>query len=136
MTKQDFLRKNNVNQMPRLVQVMAGRLYDAAFEAGRAEGYRQGVAAVAAKEAEIHQRMYDEGAKDANHFGSALFTAAACVTLHDKFGFGASRLNRVCENIKDLLITTLTPTKLIERCSAFGIRIEYADELDRWEESA
>ena len=50
--------------MPRLVQVMAGRLYDAAFEAGRAEGYRQGVDAVAAKEAEIHQRMYDEGAKE------------------------------------------------------------------------
>ncbi len=82
MTKQDFIRQNKINQMPRLVQVLAGRLWDAAFEAGRAEGYRQGVDAVALKDAEIHKRMYDEGAKDANHFGSALFTAAACCVMH------------------------------------------------------
>lgn len=63
--------------MPKLVQVMAGRLYDAAFEAGRQEGYRQGVDAYIAKEAEVHKRLYDQGAKDANHWGSAAFTAAA-----------------------------------------------------------
>lgn len=57
MTKQDFIRQNKVSQMPRLVQVLVGRLYDAAFEAGRAEGFRQGVDAVAAKEQEIHRRM-------------------------------------------------------------------------------
>lgn len=127
---------NQVNQMPKLVQVLAGRLYDAAFEAGRAEGFREGVDAVAAKQEEIHRRMYDEGAKDANHFGSALFTAAACVALHEMFGFGAKRLNRVCEKIRDYLVSELTPTRLIRRCAEFGIKIDYADELDGWEESA
>lgn len=57
--------------MPKLVQVMAGRLYDAAFEAGRREGYRQGVEAYIAKQEEVHKRLYDQGAKDANHWGSA-----------------------------------------------------------------
>jgi hypothetical protein len=140
MTKQEFLRVNQVNQMPRLVQVMAGRIYDAAFEAGRAEGFRQGVDAVALKEQEIHKRMYDEGAKDANHFGSALFTAAACCVMHDYSGWGRIRLKRLCDRIGHLLTTELTPTRLIERCASFGIKIDYADELtgqlDGWEETA
>lgn len=129
MTKQDFIRQNKINQMPRLVQVLAGRLWDAAFEAGRAEGYRQGVDAVALKDAEIHKRMYDEGAKDANHFGSALFTAAACCVLHDFSGWGRKRLKRFCDRIGHLLVTEMTPTNLIRRCEKFGIKIEYADEL-------
>ena len=61
MDKQGFLRENKVHQMPKLVQVMAGRLYDAAFEAGRREGYRQGVDAYITKEAEVHKRIYDQG---------------------------------------------------------------------------
>lgn len=50
MDKQGFLRENKVHQMPALVQVMAGRLYDAAFEHGKQEGYRQGVEAYIAKQ--------------------------------------------------------------------------------------
>lgn len=140
MTKQEFLRVNRVNEMPKLVQVLAGRLYDATFTAGQHEGYRQGIDAVAKRDAEVHERIYQEGAKAANHFGSALFTAAACCTLHDNFGFGAQRLNRVCNGIGELLVTELTPTRLIEKCRAMGIRIDYDDplagELDGWEAEA
>lgn len=136
MTKKDFIRQNKVSQMPRLVQVLVGKLYDAAFEAGRVEGFRQGVDAVAAKEQEIHRRMYDEGAKDANHFGSALFTAAVCVVLHDFSGWGKKRLSALCDRVGYLLKTELTPMKLIQRCREFGVRIDYEDELENWEESA
>lgn len=129
MTKQEFIRQNKVNQMPRLVQVLAGKLFDAAYEVGRVEGYRQGVDAVAEKSGEIYKAMYDEGAKDANHFGSALFTAAACCVMHDYSGWGKVRLSRLCDRIGHLLTTELTPTRLIERCASFGIKIDYADEL-------
>ena len=57
MDKKEFLRVNRVNQMPALVQVMAGRLYDAAFEHGKQEGYRQGVEAYIAKQEEVHKRL-------------------------------------------------------------------------------
>ena len=70
MTKQEFIRENGVNRMPYLVQVLAGRLYDAAFEAGKAEGFRQGVDAVAIKEQEIHRAMYERGAQDATHWAA------------------------------------------------------------------
>lgn len=96
MDKKEFLRVNRVNQMPALVQVMAGRLYDAAFEAGRQEGYRQGVDAYIAKEAEVHKRIYDQGAQDANHWGSAAFTAAACSVMHQLAGWGGRQAQAPC----------------------------------------
>lgn len=96
MDKQEFLRANRVSQMPKLVQVMAGRLYDAAFEAGRQEGYRQGVYAYIAKEAEVHKRLYDQGAQDANHWGSAAFIAAACSVMHQLAGWGGRQAQALC----------------------------------------
>lgn len=132
------MRTNQVSQMPRLIQVLAGRLYDAAFEAGKKEGFRQGVDAVANKESEIHKRIYDQGAKDANHFGSAAFSAAACIALHDHFGFGKIRLKRAMDSISETLIGMLEPSKAIKRVREWGINIEYGEmldgEMDEWDD--
>lgn len=124
--------------MPITVQVMAGRLYDAAYEAGRNEGYRQGVDAVAEKEKDIYKAMYDQGVKDANHRGSAAFTVAACLVLHKLYGFGKSRLRRVADAIGDELIRMLDPADAVRQVRQWGIHIDYDDELageiDGWEE--
>lgn len=115
--------------MPRLVQVMAGRLYDAAFEAGRKEGYRQGVDATIIKQEEVHRAIYNQGAKDANHYGSAAFTAAACDVMHELFGFGTLRLKRMVDGIGERLINMIDPGEVIRRVRALGIHIEYDDML-------
>lgn len=130
MDKQEFMRINRVNQMPRMVQVLAGRLYDAAFEAGRAEGYRQGVDATIAKNEDAYKAVYEEGAKDANRWGSAAFTAACCEVMHANWGFGRKRLKRLVDGIGNTLITMISPAELIRKVRSYGIRIEYDDLLD------
>ena len=129
MTKQDFIRQNQVNRMPMLVQVLVGKLYDAAYECGRAEGYRQGVDAVALKEQEIHRAMYEEGAKDATHRGCAAFLTATCIVLKRLCGFGKMRLNRVTDAIGEELIRMIDPAEAVRLVRSWGIHIEYDDEL-------
>lgn len=122
--------------MPRLVQVLIGKIYDAAYEAGSADGFRRGVDEVAKRDEDIYRRMYDEGAHDANRLGSALFLAATCVALHEGFRFGAKRLKRVTERVGDLLIHTLTPSDLVKQCASFGVRIDYDEDIDGMEDDA
>lgn len=129
MTKQEFVRLHQVGQMPKLVQVLIGKLYDAAFDAGRKEGYRQGVDAVALKEKEIYQRMYDEGARDATRRGSAAFTAAACKVLHRDFRFGAQRCSRVADGIAEELIGMLDPAETVREVREWGVNIEWDDSF-------
>jgi hypothetical protein len=129
MTKQEFMKANAVNQMPRLVQVMAGRLYDAAYEEGRAAGFRQGVDHVAEKQEEVYSAMYEKGAKDATHRGSAAFTIAACMVLHDWYGFRKKRLNRVVDGIADRLLHMFSPSEAVELVRSWGVHVEYEDEL-------
>lgn len=73
MTKQEFMRQNAVNQMPRMVQVLAGKMFDVAFEEGRKTGVREGIDQCAAKESEVHKAMYERGAQDATHRGVCSF---------------------------------------------------------------
>lgn len=129
MTKQEFVRANHVDQMPYLVQVLAGRLYDAAFEAGKAEGFRQGVDAVAIKEQEIHRAMYERGAQDATHRGSAAFVVAACIVLRRLHKFGKLRLNRIVDQIAEELMCMLDPAEAVRLVRSWGVHVEYDDEL-------
>lgn len=129
MTKQEFMRQNAVNQMPRMVQVLAGKMFDVAFAAGIEKGIREGIDRCAAKESEVHQAMYERGAQDATHRGSAAFTCAACIVLHDKFGFGTSRLRRTVDGIGHELICMLDPSEAVKRVRAMGVEVEYMDEL-------
>lgn len=131
MTKQEFIRANQVSQMPKLVQVLIGRLYDAAFEAGRKEGFRQGVDEVARKEHAIYQRMYEEGVTDANRRGSAAFAVAACRVLHHApYRFGKDRMQRVVNGIAEELLGMLDPAEAVREVRSWGVRIEWDDELE------
>ena len=132
MTKQEFLRKQQVNQMPKLVQVFAGQIYDEAYEAGRREGHRQGVDSVLLEQEEILRRTYDKGATEANHFGSAFFTAAACCALEDTYKFGRIRLKRFFDRLGYLLKTELTPAILptSKRNAFFQARREFFFRLN------
>lgn len=130
MDKKEFMRVNKVNQMPALVQVMAGRLYDAAFEAGRREGYRQGVDAVALKDHEIHMRFYEEGTQDATRRGAAAYTVAACRVLHrPPFRFGKDRMNRISDGIAEELLGMLDPAAAAREVRSWGVNVEWVDEL-------
>lgn len=129
MDKQTFLRENRVNQMPKLVQVLAGKLYDAAFEHGKKEGYRQGVEAYIAKQEEVHKRLYDQGAKDANHYGSAAFTAAACKVMRRLCKWGRVRLKRLVDGIGEELMGMIDPAEAIAEVRKYGIKIEYDEML-------
>lgn len=115
--------------MPKLVQVLAGKLFDVAYEEGRRHGYREGVDRCAEKEAEIHQAMYEHGAQDATHRGCAAFICAACIVLHDKFGFGGKRLNRAVDGIGHELLCMLDPSEAVQRVRAMGVEVDYMDEL-------
>ena len=131
MTKQEFIRANQVSQMPRLVQVLIGRLYDAAFEDGRKVGFRQGVDEVAKKEQQIYRMKYEEGVTDANRRGSAAFTVAACRTLHRApYRFGKDRMQRVVDGIAEELIGMLDPAEAVREVRSWGVRIEWDDELE------
>lgn len=130
MDKQTFLRENRVSEMPRLVQVLAGKLYDAAFEHGRKHGFQQGVDQCALKREEIHHAYYEQGAKDANHYGSAAFTAAACMVMRRNCRWGRKRLARLVEGIGAELVGMLDPSDTIRELRKIGIRIEYDDLLD------
>lgn len=127
MDKREFMRVNQVNQMPRLVQAMAGRIYDAAFEEGRNAGYRQGVDAVAKKQEEIYKLMYDEGVHDIKKRLSVSFPAAFGKVLHRDFRFGAQRCNRALDAISEELRTMLDPAEAVKECEAFGFLLDWDD---------
>ena len=130
MDKQTFLRENRVNQMPKLVQVLAGRLYDAAFEHGKKEGFRQGIDQCALKRDEIHKAFYDQGAKDSNHFGSACFIAAACQVMRRRYRWGKMRMNRLSYEVGQEQMGMIDPAAVIRELRKLGVHIEYDDMLD------
>jgi hypothetical protein len=130
MTKAEFVKANNVGQMPKLVQVLVGKLWDAAFACGKAEGYRQGVDAVALKDHEIHMKFYEEGTNDAIRRGAAAYTVAACRVLHrPPYRFGKDRMKRVSDGITEELLGMLDPAAAVREVRSWGVNIEWVDEL-------
>lgn len=130
MTKQEFVRMHSVAQMPRVAQVLIGKLWDAAHEAGQAEGYRKGIDAVAREQEKIYTRMYEEGAKDATKRGSAAFSAAVCKALHELYGFGAVRCGRVVDEVAKQLVGMIDPAETIRELREWGVEIEWEDPLE------
>lgn len=131
MTKQEFVRANHVDQMPRMVQVLVGRLWDAAQEEGEKVGYRKGVDAVAKKQEEIYKRVYDEGVHDVKKLLSVSFPAALGKVLHRDYRFGASRCNRVLDGVSQELMGMLDPTDAVRECADFGLLIDWDDSFSR-----
>lgn len=140
MTKQEFLRVNKVNQMPLLVQALAGRLYDAAFHEGRKVGHREGVDAVYAKERELYDGFYSKGADDARKQCRIMFAACLYTALHRRHGFGPKRVNALLDDINQDLHDMIDPSEAVRRADELGLHLGYDDplagELDGWEEEA
>ena len=131
MTKQEFMREQGVSQMPKLVQVLVGRLWDAAQAEGERVGYRKGVDAVAKKQEEIYKRMYDEGVHDVKKRLSVSFPAALGKVLHRDFRFGASRCNRVLDGVSQEMMTMIDPAEAVRECAEFGLMLDWDDPLSR-----
>lgn len=83
-TKRDAV-KDLTRNMPALAQVNIGKAFD--------RGARLG---------------YSEGFKDANEFGSKTFIACTFLALHQVFGFGQQRLERLYPVIMEHLLDTLS----------------------------
>lgn len=139
MTKQEFMRANNVNQMSKMVQVLVGRLWDAAQAEGERVGYRKGVEASALKQADNYKRVYDEGVHDVKVQLSVSFPAALGKVLHRDLKFGSQRCLRVLDAIAEELRMMLDPSEAVEYCASFGLTIDWDDplgaELDGWDRS-
>ena len=94
-------------------KVMLGRAYDAGFQNGKAENVED---------------AYRAGFTAANRYGSKAFIACTCLALRELFGFGAWRMQRVCDAINTKLLTEIDINETIEKCEqAFGLRL--LDEL-------
>lgn len=134
-TKADLLKELKVSRMPIQVQIMAGRLYDVAYESGREEGFATGVCKGAESALDKLEEAYTRGMQDANKVSSASFLACTTVALHELFGFASVRLQRVIDRVSDLLLTTLHPSQWVEECRKLGVVIDDVDVLQELEET-
>lgn len=88
-------------------KVIVGRAYDAAYQNGIRDG------AVGA---------FEEGFVTANRFGCKAYIACTCKALHDRFGFGAKRMQDVSDAIRYNLLNELDISELVKWCEEkFGI---------------
>lgn len=128
-TKADLLKELKVSRMPIQVQIMAGRLYDVAYESGREEGFAAGVRKGAESAMDKLEEAYTRGMQDANKVSSASFLACTAIALHELFGFASVRCKRVIDKVSDMLITTLHPSQWVEECRKIGVVIDDVDVL-------
>lgn len=129
MNKADFMKELKISRYPIQVQIMAGRIYDQAYEAGREEGFNVGVCKGAESALNKLEDAYTRGMQDANKAGVSSFLACTAIALHELYGFAAMRCQRVIERVSDLLLTTLHPSQWVEDCRKIGVIIEDIDVL-------
>lgn len=93
--------------------VIAGRAYDAGYQHGKADGA---------------EGAFTEGFTAANRYGSKAFIACTCLALRELHGFGAKRMQDICNAIQEKLLTEIDINETIERCEKeFGLML--LDEL-------
>lgn len=93
--------------------VIAGRAYDAGYQNGKADGA---------------EGAFTEGFSTANRYGSKAFIACTCKALRQLHGFGAKRMQEVCDAIQRNLLTEIDINETIEWCEKeFGLVL--LDEL-------
>ena len=133
-TKADLMRELQVSRMPIQVQIMAGKIFDVAHEAGREEGFSEGVRKGAESAMDKLEQAYSQGMQDANKVGSASFLACTALALHELHGFAAVRCKRVIDLVSEKLITTLHPSQWVEDCRKIGVIIDDMDILQELSE--
>lgn len=89
--------------------VIAGRAYDAGYQNGKADGA---------------EGAFTEGFSTANRYGSKAFIACTCLALRELHGFGAKRMQDICNAIQEKLLTEIDINETIERCEEeFGLML-------------
>lgn len=135
MTKQEFIRQEQVNRRyPPTVQAMVGRLYDAAYKAGKHDGFRDGVRKGTESAISKLADAYSRGFQEAQEVDAATFLACMSLALHELHGFAAVRLRRVADRVAHLMKTTLHPSQWAEACAKIGVTIETVDALKELDE--
>lgn len=128
--KADLMKELKVGRtMPIQLQIVAGTIYDVAYEDGREEGFADGVRKGAESAMDKLEQAYSQGLQDANKVGSASFLACTALALHELYGFAALRCKRVIDLVSDKLLTTLHPSQWVEECRKIGVVIEDEDML-------
>lgn len=128
-TKTDLLKELKVNRMPISVQIQVGKIFDTAFEAGRQQGYNQGVRKGAESAFGKLEEACSSGIQYANRYNVAAFLACMSIALHDLYGFGAIRGQRAIDRISEMFLTTLNHSKWIGEVQKIGVEIDNLDML-------
>ena len=134
--KTDLLKELKVSRMPITLQIQAGKIFDTAFEAGRQQGFSDGVRKGAESAFGKLEEAYDRGMREANEVSSASFLACTAIAVHKLFGFGEKRRQRLIDEVSHMLLTTLHPSQWVEECRKLGVVIDALDVLQEWEEGA
>lgn len=128
-TKTDLLKELKVSRMPISVQIQAGKIFDTAFEAGRQQGYNQGVRKGAESALGKLEEACSSGIQYANRYNVAAFLACMSIALHDLYGFGAMRGQRAIDRISEMFLTTLNHSQWIGEVQKIGVEIDNLDVL-------
>lgn len=95
--------------LPPYSAVIAGRAYDAGYQHGKADGA---------------EGAFTEGFSSANRYGSKAFIACTCLALRELHGFGAKRMQDICNAIQEKLLTEIDINETIKRCEEeFGLML-------------
>ena len=116
MTEQEKAKREIMRQLggpSTYQQVIASRVYDAAYQNGKADGA---------------QGAYTQGFSDANRYACKTMIACSCLALHDVYGFGRVRMQRFADRFRQKLLDVLDAFDAIKECEErYGIAFE--DEI-------
>lgn len=110
MTEQEKAKKEIMQQLKGFStyqQVVASRVYDAAYENGKKDGA---------------EGAYTQGFSDANGYACKTMIACSCLALHEVYGFGRVRMQRFADSFRQKLLDVLDAHDAIKECEEhFGI---------------
>lgn len=113
MNKQDKDKRNALAELTCGLNVysavIAGKAYDAGYQNGKADGA---------------EGAFTEGFTAANRYCSKAFIACTCLALRELHGFGAKRMQDVCDAIQHKLLTEIDINETIKHCEdEFGLML-------------
>jgi hypothetical protein len=113
MTEQEKAKREVLRQLGSMSvyqQVIASRVYDAAYQNGKADGA---------------QDAYIQGFSAANKYACKTMIACSCLALHEVYGFGRDRMQRFAVAFRQKLLDVLDAHDAIKECHEhFGIVFE------------
>lgn len=113
MTEQEKAKREVLRQLGSMSvyqQVIASRVYDAAYQNGKTDGA---------------QDAYTQGFSAANKYACKTMIACSCLALHEVYGFGRDRMQRFAVAFRQKLLDVLDAHDAIKECEEhFGIVFE------------